>query len=122
MFVAFNAGDLGAMMECAHPEIDIVPLRAAVEQTSYRGRGAVPEFWRDSMEVWKPGLHVDVHSARDMGDQVVVLGRLVGRGTGSGAKVEAELGWVMGIRDGKVASMRTYADPADALKAVGLTD
>lgn len=122
VFAAFNAGELDAMIEVAHPEIEIVPLRAAVEETSYRGREAIPDFWGDMMEAWEQGLHVDVHGAREMGDRVVVLGRLVGRGAESGAEVEAELGWVLGMRDAKVFSLRTFANPADALEAVGLAE
>ncbi|GAC1435727.1 MAG: hypothetical protein NVSMB51_05700 [Solirubrobacteraceae bacterium] len=122
LFAAFNAGDLDAMITLSGPEIEIVPLRAALEETSYRGAAedALPAFWRDTMEVWEEGLFVKVHDIRVLGEQVVVLGRLVGRGTGSGAEVEAELGWVLGLRDGKVASLHTYRAPADALAAVGL--
>ena len=58
---------------------------------------------------------------RDLdGDQVVVLSRIEGRGTGSGGLVDAAMGQIFDFRDGKIARVRTYLDHGEALEAAGL--
>ena len=59
---------------------------------------------------------------RDLGEQVLVLGRMEGRGTGSGVPVDAPLGMVFDFRGGKVSRARTYLDQDEALRAAGLTE
>jgi len=59
---------------------------------------------------------------RDLGDRVLVLGRMEGRGTGSGVPVGAPLGMVFDFRGGKVSRARTYLDHGEALRAAGLTE
>jgi ketosteroid isomerase-like protein len=56
----------------------------------------------------------------DAGDQVVVIGDWRGRGKASGVVSNWRHGAVWTLRDGKVISLVSYSDPADALKAVGL--
>jgi ketosteroid isomerase-like protein len=56
----------------------------------------------------------------DTGDQVVVIAEWRGRGKASGAVTKWRHGTVWTLRDGKVISLISYPDPAEALKAVGL--
>jgi len=56
----------------------------------------------------------------DAGDQVVVFGRVVAKGRGSGAPIERASAVVLTVRDGRIASSQVYPDRAEALKAVGL--
>jgi ketosteroid isomerase-like protein len=58
---------------------------------------------------------------RDLGDeQVLVLGRVEGRGAGSGGLVDAEIGQIFDFRDGKISRSRTYLDKDEARRAAGL--
>ena len=59
---------------------------------------------------------------REVGDSVVALGWIRGTGRGSGAAINARAGWVVGFRDGLIASFRTYADRSEALRAVGVIE
>jgi ketosteroid isomerase-like protein len=56
------------------------------------------------------------------GDDVVVFGRLRVTGTGSGAATESHRAWVYTLRDGKIIRHVTFADDAEALEAVGLSE
>lgn len=56
------------------------------------------------------------------GDQVVVIGSWHGRGKTSAVPTEWRHGQVWTLRDGKVVSLRAYADPVEALEAVGLSE
>ena len=49
-----------------------------------------------------------------------MLGRLEGRGWGSGAWVDAPQGTIFDFLAGKISRVRTYLDHGEALRAVGL--
>ena len=56
------------------------------------------------------------------GDRILVLARHRGTGRGSGVPVDAPVGHVLTLRDGKVIEWRAYLDRAGALQAVGLSE
>jgi ketosteroid isomerase-like protein len=56
------------------------------------------------------------------GDRILVLARHRGTGRGSGVPVDAPVGHVLTLRDGKVIEWRAYLDRAEALEAVGLSE
>ena len=58
----------------------------------------------------------------DVGDKVVVIAEWRGRGKASGVVTEWRFGAVYTLRDGKVTGIVSYTDPAEALKAVGLSE
>ena len=51
-----------------------------------------------------------------------MLGRLEGRGMGSGVPIEASLGMVFDFRGGAIARIRGFLDHAEALRAAGLSE
>jgi ketosteroid isomerase-like protein len=59
---------------------------------------------------------------RDLGDRVLMLGQVEGRGKGSGVPVNMPLAQVYDFRDGKVSRIRSYLEHGEALKAVGLAE
>jgi ketosteroid isomerase-like protein len=59
---------------------------------------------------------------RDLGDDVLAIGGINLRARGSGVDLRERMGWVLEFREGRVALMRFYAQPGDALEAVRLRD
>ena len=55
------------------------------------------------------------------GGEIVVFIHTKGRGRASGLELDNHIAWVFTFRDGKVARMVIYEEPADALDAVGLS-
>jgi ketosteroid isomerase-like protein len=72
--------------------------------------------WTEPFEDWE----IEVESFHEVGDKVVAVCRQTGRSKASGACVEMRLAQVFTVRDGLQRRMEMYADPAEALKAVGL--
>jgi len=62
-----------------------------------------------------------VKALHDAGDKVVAIMRQHGRSKSSGLPVDMTFGQVFTLREGKLTRMEMYADPADALEAVGLS-
>ena len=118
---AFNRRDgprFGALLA---DDAEIVPVRAALEGTVYRGPEAAEQYCAAVEESWE-NLGWEVEEVRDGGDWVVALGRIRGEGRGSGAAIDARAGWVARFQDGLITTFHTYPDRADALEAVGLSE
>jgi len=88
MVDAYNRRDVdGFFAEIATPDFEWWPaLTRAYEGGCYRGREGVERFAADTRENWEE-LRTIAEEFRDLGDRVLVLGRQVGRGKGSGAQV-----------------------------------
>ena len=118
---AFNRRDGEAFGALLTEDAEIVPVRAVLEGTVYRGLDAASQYCAAVDESWD-SLRWEVEEMRDGDTWVLALGRIHGRGRGTGAAIDVRAGWVARFRDGLVASFRTYADRADALAAVGLKE
>ncbi|HET9852321.1 MAG TPA: nuclear transport factor 2 family protein [Candidatus Limnocylindrales bacterium] len=120
---AFNRRDAEAFAALLTPDVEVVPMRAAVEGTSYRGRDGVAKFFAETDEIWD-AISVEMDNDPTQVDDEIIFtsGRLRGRGHDSGADVEMELAWVLRFRDGLISSFRTYTDAARARKDAGLSE
>ena len=87
----------------------------------YRGHDGVRAFLS---EVWDVlgDTSFEFPDIRDVGDQVVALGRFSGRGEASGVATETPFAYVVEFKHGKVARVRSYLDRNDALEAAGLRE
>jgi ketosteroid isomerase-like protein len=118
---AFNRRDLGALAEFVHGDFEFVSLLTAVdaEGATYQGSAAWATYFEDMDEAWKDWRVEDPQLVDGEDDGVAGIVRLVGTGRHSDAEVELVIGLTYFLRDGKLWRMRSYADPADALEAVG---
>lgn len=66
------------------------------------------------------GLRWEVEEVRDGDDWVLALGRIRGRGRGSGVDVGAHGGWLATFRDGVITHFQTFPERGHALEAAGL--
>jgi ketosteroid isomerase-like protein len=87
----------------------------------YQGREGLERFAAAIGEVWEE-LQNTAEEFRDLGDRVLVLGRLTGRGKGSGAQVDAPLAAIFDFRDDRIWRVRGYVDRAEGLRAAGLSE
>jgi ketosteroid isomerase-like protein len=87
----------------------------------YRGRDGVRQWQRELDEVWSDWRN-ELESIADAGDKVVAISRAVAVGEGSGVQLSERWAQVWTVRDGKLASMQHFRDPAKALESVGLSE
>jgi ketosteroid isomerase-like protein len=87
----------------------------------YGGREGVEQFAADISENWEE-LEALADEFRDLGDRVLVLGRLKARGKGSGAPVDTPYVGVFDFRGGRVWRYRVYLDRAEGLRAAGVSE
>ena len=103
-----------------HPEFEIVGTVIGTERP-FVGVEGLREFLLDWLAPWDT-YRSEVVQTNDPGDDVVTIFRIFGRRDGSTSEIEGSAAWASTIRDGKLVRIVGYADPAEALKAVGLAD
>jgi ketosteroid isomerase-like protein len=119
---AFNSRDLLEFARLVAPDVQIAPMRAAIDGTVYRGREGGLQFFADSDEAWER-LEIEVEEIRTVdAETLLVFGTVRGLGRGSGASVETELACVARFRNGLVTSAVTYPTRRQAFDDVDLSE
>jgi ketosteroid isomerase-like protein len=118
---AFNRRDGESFNALLTEDAEIVPVRAALEGTTYRAAEAAAHYCAAVQKSWED-LEWEIDELRDGDDWVLAVGRIRGQGRDSGAAIESRAGWVAHFRDGLIAKFQTYADRAEALKAIGVQE
>jgi len=121
LMVAFNARAVEAFAALTTPDFEWTTSMMAVEGEVFRGREGIETYFERMREVWDE-FKAFPSSYRDLGERVLWLGRLEGRGLGSGVPVGAPLDILFEVRDGKLSRMHSYLDHDEALRAAGLSD
>ena len=119
---AFNAGDAERFSELATEDFAWAPaLPGTVAGGLYVGRDGIARYFAEVAETWER-LTLECSELREGAGVVVMLGRAVGRGVGSGADVETPFGFVAEFRDGRLAKVTAFLDHGETLAAAGLPD
>ena len=118
---AFNGREIDAFAARTTPDFEWSPSMVAVEGETYQGRDGIDRYF-DSLDNSWERFHILRDGFRDLGDVVVMLGRLEARGRGSGVPVDASLGMVFDFRGGAISRIRGYLDHAQALRAAGQSE
>ncbi|MBA2504938.1 MAG: nuclear transport factor 2 family protein [Thermoleophilaceae bacterium] len=113
---AFNSRDADAAAAMTAPDAVLVPLRASVDATTYRGPNGMREFFAASDVQWE-GLHMEVDSEEREGDQVLLIGRLTARSRDVLAPADNALGLLLDFADGMLVGARSFPDPQEAEEA-----
>jgi ketosteroid isomerase-like protein len=116
---AFGRGDADAFAALMAPELEWTTGLGAVEGEVFRGHEGVRTYFARLGSAWHE-FRLLPDEFRDLGDVVLVLGRLEGRGRGGSVPVDAPVGTVWDLRDGKVWRLRAYLDPRKALETAGV--
>jgi ketosteroid isomerase-like protein len=119
IFTAFARRDFASLSELTDPELEFwaPTARAAGRDGVYRGRDGLREYLTDVGRVWEE-LRVEPRDFRELGDVVVVTGRVYA--WGQGRVVDTPAGWLWRLRDGRIVEGRVFDNEQDALAAGGL--
>jgi ketosteroid isomerase-like protein len=119
---AYNRRDIDTFADLTTADVEWFPaLDRTVEGRGYRGREGMERWFETVSDTWEE-LHVLGDEIRDLGDRVLVLGRVEGRGRGSGVQVDTPAGFVVDFHDGKMSRCRAFLDHGEALRAAGLSE
>ena len=114
-------GDPGPMIAASGPSFEMHLVGVGGAPAHYVGEDGIREFFRDVSESWE-SFRFEATDLRDLGDLVLVLGDVSGRGRVSGVDVDDRWGWIVELRHGRAASLRGFLDQREALEAAGLSE
>jgi ketosteroid isomerase-like protein len=120
---AWSRGDLDAVFEINHPEVewDTTHFDGWPENQVYRGREEVSRFLSEWLASWD-SYEAGVDGVFDAGDRVVAFWWQRMTGQGSGVPVELDSAQIWTVRDGRVIRIDNYTHRAEALEAAGLSE
>jgi ketosteroid isomerase-like protein len=87
----------------------------------YRGYDGVRKWLADSDESFDD-LTIEPTEFRDLGERVLVFGRIQARGRESGLELDSPTGWVCTVQGGKLMKAEGFLSRAGALEAAGLRE
>jgi ketosteroid isomerase-like protein len=118
---AFNGSEVDAFAALTMRDFEWSPSMVAIEGEIFRGREGIEKYFRSLNNAWER-FHILGEGFREAADLVVMLGRLEGRGKGSGVPVDSSLGMVFDLRGGKIARIRGYLEHGEALRAARMAE
>jgi ketosteroid isomerase-like protein len=119
---AFNRRDLNAYNDLFTQDFEWFPaLPSTVEGDGYLGSEGIEKYFGEINDTWEE-FRVIAEEYRDLGGRLLMLGRMEGRGRGSGVQVDAPLGAVWDFRNGRISRARVYLDQDEAVGAAGLSE
>jgi ketosteroid isomerase-like protein len=119
---AVNQRDIEPMLPYADPDVELhSAVIGGAEGNTYRGPDGVRQWMADSQETFAE-LRNDLEEWRDLGDDVLLIGRLHARGRESAVEIESPIAWLITFRAGKIVHARGYLDTHEALEAAGLSE
>jgi ketosteroid isomerase-like protein len=118
-FAAFSKRDEAALLALAHPDVEFRAPTGALTRSGepYLGHDGLRAYLRDVAAVWSE-LRVEPRDFREGGDVVVALGRIYA--WGAGRVVDAPVGWVWTLHEGRLVSGRVFDTQRAALDFAGL--
>jgi len=119
-----NRRDIESFLEMLDPEVEWYPGLVALlegETTVYRGREEVRALFQDIFEAFAD-FRFEFSEIRDLGDRILAVGEMRGRGTESGAEIESPWAFLIQLRNGKATDVRVYLDTKEALETAGLSE
>jgi ketosteroid isomerase-like protein len=121
---ANNRRDYDAFLDEFDPDIEwhgIFGVMFGGEATVVRGHEGLLEYVRDRDEGFTVS-DVEWSEFRDLGDRIVALGHVRGRGRESGIEFDYPYAGLAEFKDGKIARYTDYFDHSKGLEAAGLSE
>lgn len=113
---AVNRRDVEGMLATLHRDAEMVPAKAVLEGSVYRGHEGLRRWVEEMAEDWED-FRIQPRDVRGLeGDRVLVLGDVHARGK-SGVTMDQPAAWICELTAGKVTRIRFYADADAALAA-----
>jgi ketosteroid isomerase-like protein len=116
-----NRGDVEGLARLLAPDIQCFPASDQPESMPFRGLDAFVAYAKGWLEVFdqyviEPGEYLD------LGECVVVVGRVIARGRGSGVETADTHAWLICFSDGKATEYRECGSKELAFEAAALRE
>jgi ketosteroid isomerase-like protein len=121
-FDLYNRRDLATIQSGVTEDAELFTFtEGRAEGRPFVGPVGVREWLESDAEAWEQ-ITVEADDLRDLGNRVLAIGRIKGRGRGSGLELDSPGAWIFEFRGRQVSYMRGYLDLAEAFEAAGLSE
>jgi ketosteroid isomerase-like protein len=110
---AYNRRDVPRLCELMTDEVDLQPPVSWLTGRAYRGRQGIAQWLRDLDESFSRA-QITPLELTDLGDRVLALTRFEVEGNESGVSFPSDLGLVLGVEGGRIASWVGFMSHAEA--------
>src|SRR3954452_22391673 len=110
---AFNNGDIEAMTAMLHPDVEWYSSNRYSDTESHIGVNDV-KLYLESLHSHLDGPRMEPEDGYQIGDHVMLINRLRGRGTLAGSDVIERYNWVVLVDGDRFRRVITYPTPAEA--------
>ena|SRR2546423_3540268 len=114
---AFNRGDMAACADMLHPEIEWYSSNQFLDSETHIGREDVKRYL-ESLHGHLDDPRMEPEDGFQIGDHVMLINRLKGKGTLAGNLVTERYNWVALVDEDTFRRVVTYPTPADARRAL----
>jgi ketosteroid isomerase-like protein len=119
---AWNRDQPEGVIRFLDPDVVFDATQRRINPKTYTGMEGMRVMLADRDEVWEE-FRLEPDEFVDAADRVVVIGRWVGKGRGSGIEVQRPVAHVFTLHDGRVVRVELgYTGRGDALEATGLSE
>jgi ketosteroid isomerase-like protein len=116
---SFNRGDVEALLDLLHPDVEWVPPATSLEPQPLRGREAVREYL--APDFFESQTAEPLETIEE-GNRLFVAARIRARGRGSGVELDQIAYHVLTIQDERAVRFEAHVDRATALAALRTND
>jgi ketosteroid isomerase-like protein len=114
---AFNRDDIDACVEMLDEDIEWYTSNTFLDSESHTGREDVRMYLR-SLRDHLDEPRLEPEDGFQVGDHVMLLNRLRGKGTLVGQEIIERINWVVLVHEDKFRRVVTYPTPTDARRAL----
>ena len=122
IYLGWAQGDFSVGIDAFDPDIEFVS-EFGVDRVTARGLDGMRRVWGEQLRNWNAWRTGEIQELRDLGDSVLVINPVHGRGRQSGVEVEIrDAAAAFRFHEGKIVWLLATDRLEAALEAVGLRE
>ena len=114
---AFNRDDIDACVDMLDPDIEWFTSNRFLDSETHNGREDV-RLYLQSLRDHLDDAKMEPEDGYQVGDRVMLINRLRGRGSLVGQEIVERLNWLVLVNEDKFRRVVSYPTPADARRAL----
>ncbi len=118
LFERWNRGERWFSDDEVDSEMQVI---SRFQAEPYRGRDGLRRWMNEIDEAFQDWQLV-AYEWREVGDLVVGRGHIQLRGKEGGVGFDQPMGWLIEVKEGRLAAIQNFLNPDDAFEAVGLSE
>jgi uncharacterized protein len=114
-YAAYNRGEVEAVIDLLHPDVEWFPPPTTVDPEPVRGRDAVRQYLAPNFFESQSAEPIEII---EEGDRILVIARVRARGRGSGVEIDGTTFHLWTVAEGRATRFAAFVDREEAFAAL----